>query len=99
MSTGLPNYKEFWQTLVSLSGESQNFDGNGQYTRFQPGGGDQTVSTGELPGLGRLFGNAAIKPIGSRPKRPARKPPYNRKFPCYKNKLPNLNSAQTGPGP
>ena len=99
LSTGLPNYKEFWQTLVSLSGESQNFDGNGQDTRFQPGGGDQTVSTGELPGLGRLFGNAAIKPIGSRPKRPARKPPYNRKFPCYKNKLPNLNSAQTGPGP
>ena len=26
------------------SGESQNFDGNGTYTRFQTGGGDQTVS-------------------------------------------------------
>ena len=45
--TGVENYKEFWQSQVALSGESQNFDGNGQYTRFQPGGGDQTFSTGQ----------------------------------------------------
>ena len=37
--TGVENYKEFWQSQVALSGESQNFDGNGGYTRFQPGGG------------------------------------------------------------
>ena len=98
LSTGIANYKEFWQTLVGLSGESQNFDGNGQYTRFQPGGGNQSVSTGALPGLGPLFGNAVLKPIGTRPQRPARRPPYNRTFPCYKDKLPNLNSAKTGPG-
>ena len=98
LSTGIANYKEFWQTLVGLSGESQNFDGNGQYTRFQPGGGNQSVSTGALPGLGPLFGNAILKPIGTRPQRPARRPPYNRTFPCYKDKLPNLNSAKTGPG-
>jgi hypothetical protein len=100
LSTGEQNYKEFWQTMTSLSGESQNFDGNGQYTRFQPGGGSQTVSTGPVAGEGgRLFGNAAVAPIGTRPRRPAHKPPYNRKFPCYKNPLPNLNAAQTGPGP
>ena len=44
--TGVENYKEFWQSQVALSGESQNFDGNGGYTRFQPGGGTQTLSTG-----------------------------------------------------
>jgi phospholipid/cholesterol/gamma-HCH transport system substrate-binding protein len=98
LSTGVENYKEFFQALTSLSGESQNFDGNGQYTRFQPGGGDQSISTGQLQGLGRLYGNAAVKPIGTRPARPARRPPYNRKVACYKNKLPNLASARTGPG-
>jgi virulence factor Mce-like protein len=98
LTTNIENYKEFFQTLTSLSGESQNFDGNGQYTRFQSGGGTQSISTGSISGLGPLFGNAAIKPLGSRPARPARKPPFNRKFPCYRNKLPNLNSARTGPG-
>jgi phospholipid/cholesterol/gamma-HCH transport system substrate-binding protein len=86
---------------VGLSGESQNFDGNGQYTRFQPGGGPQTFTTGptgvnELTGP-PLFGNPALTPLGSRPARPASKPPYNRRFPCYRNKPPNLK-ARTGPG-
>ena len=98
LSTGLPNYKEFWQGLVGLSSESQNFDGNGQYTRFQTGGGDQSVSTGVSPS-GKLFGNAAIAPLGTQPKRPRREPPYNSKVACYKNPLPNLNNAPIGPGP
>ena len=101
LSTGLPNYKEFWQTLTALASESQNFDGNGQYTRFQPGGGPNTFSTGPT-GVDRfvgpsLFGNPAATPVGTRPARPAHKPPYNRKFPCYRNKPPNL-AARTGPG-
>src|SRR3954464_1398934 len=45
LSTGLPNYKEFWQAMTSLSSESQSFDGNGSYTRFPTGGSNQTVST------------------------------------------------------
>ena len=99
LSTGLPNYKEFWQTMTSLSGESQNFDGNGSYTRFQTGGSKQTVSTGPTTTGGTpLFGNAAEAPIGTRPARPATKPPYNRKLACYKNALPNL-TAKTGAGP
>jgi phospholipid/cholesterol/gamma-HCH transport system substrate-binding protein len=101
LSTGIENYKEFWQTMTALSGESQNFDGNGQYTRFQTGGGPQTFSTGPT-GVDRfvgapLFGNPAITPQGTRPARPATKPPYNRKFPCYRNTPPNL-AARTGPG-
>jgi ABC-type transporter Mla subunit MlaD len=99
LSTGLPNYKEFWQTMTSLSGESQNFDGNGSYTRFQTGGSNQTVSTGQTVGGGPpLFGNAATAPLGTRPTRPAAKPPYNRTVPCYKSTPPNL-TATTGGGP
>jgi hypothetical protein len=68
-------------------------------TRFQTGGGPNTVSTGNLPGTGPLFGNAPLQPLGSRPVRPAQIPPKNRTFPCYRNPLPNLNAAVTGPGP
>jgi hypothetical protein len=102
LTTGLENYKEFWQAMVGLAGESQNFDGNGQYTRFQTGGGLNTLSTGNS-GFGDqggpnapLFGNYTLKPIGTRPARPAVKPPVNRKLACYKNKLPDLNSAKVG---
>jgi phospholipid/cholesterol/gamma-HCH transport system substrate-binding protein len=107
LSTGIENYKEFWQTMVSLAGESQNFDGNGQYVRFQTGGGTKMLSTGNSgttePGGGGtggpLFGNFILEPIGSRPARPATKPPVNRKKACYTNTLPDLNSAKVGAGP
>jgi phospholipid/cholesterol/gamma-HCH transport system substrate-binding protein len=99
LTTGIENYKEFFQTLVGLAGESQNFDGNGGYTRFQTGGGSQTVSTGALPGVGPLFGNALRQPIGTRPKMPSRRPPYRRDQLCYKQKLPDLNGAAIGGGP
>jgi phospholipid/cholesterol/gamma-HCH transport system substrate-binding protein len=99
LTTGIPNYKEFFQTLVGLSGESQNFDGNGQYTRFQPGGGDQTVSTGQVPGVGQLFANAVNAPLGTRPAFPGQRPPYRRDLDCYRNERPDLDSAAIGAGP
>jgi phospholipid/cholesterol/gamma-HCH transport system substrate-binding protein len=98
LTTGIENYKEFWQALVGLSGESQNFDGNGQYTRFQPGGGSQTISTGSVGLQGPLFGNATSAPLGTRPAFPRTRPPYNRDVPCYRNTPPDLNSARTGGG-
>jgi phospholipid/cholesterol/gamma-HCH transport system substrate-binding protein len=102
LSTGIENYKEFWQTLTGLSGESQNFDGNGSYTRFQTGGGSHFVSTGKAVGAGSSsvqFGNAIAQPIGDRPARPATRPPYNRKFACYRNPIPDINGAATASGP
>ena len=99
LTTGVPNYKEFFQGLVGLSGESQNFDGNGPYTRFPPGGGAQTVSTGSLPGVGPLFGNAVAPPLGTRPARPSQRPPYNRTAVCAKQQRPNLNDTRLGGGP
>jgi phospholipid/cholesterol/gamma-HCH transport system substrate-binding protein len=98
LSTGVENYKEFWYTMVGLAGEGQNFDGNGQYVRFQPGGGDQTVSLGTASAnVGQLFGNAIGKPLGTRPRFPGRRPPYSPTTPCFTNRLPNLNAAATGP--
>ena len=98
LSSGRENYKSFWYTMVGLAGEGQNFDGNGPYVRFQPGGGDQTFSTGRNQATGdRLFGNAAAKPIGTRPAFPGRRPPYRPDAACKDQKIPDLNGARVGP--
>ena len=99
LSTGIANYKEFLQAMVGLTGESQNFDGNGPYTRLQPGGGAATVKTGPVPGQGPLFGNAARRPLGTRPAYPGKRPPQRTDVRCDRNRRPNLSSARTGGGP
>jgi len=98
LTTGVANYKEAWQAVVGLAGESQNFDGAGQYTRFQAGGGAEPVFTGSSPS-GVLFGNAVAKPLGTQPKRPSSPPPKKTNVACYKQPLPNLDNAPIGPGP
>ena len=96
-STNEENYKEFWYSMVGLAGEGQDFDGNGPYVRFQPGGGDQTLSMGQSGDIpDKIFANAIAPPLGTRPAYPGKRPPYNSTFPCYKNPLPNLNGAPTG---
>jgi hypothetical protein len=99
LSTGAENYKEFWYTMVGLSGESQNFDGNGQYVRFQPGGsGTQSFSAGQSSLSGdSVFGQAPTKPIGTRPAYPGKRPPYRPDVPCDTQTIPDLNGAVTGP--
>jgi virulence factor Mce-like protein len=97
LTTGKENYKEFWYAMVGLAGEGQNFDGNGMYVRFQPGGGIQTVSTGKGTLSGEeLFGRNDLKPIGNRPIYPGKRPPYRPDVPCYTQKIPDLNGAPTG---
>jgi phospholipid/cholesterol/gamma-HCH transport system substrate-binding protein len=99
LSTGLRNYEEFFQGMVSLAGESQNFDGNGSYTRFMSGGGAFPVQTQQVQQQGSpLFGSATSPPVGTRPARGG-KPPYKPNAPCHKQKPPDLNAAQIGPGP
>jgi phospholipid/cholesterol/gamma-HCH transport system substrate-binding protein len=99
LSTGAENYKEFWYAMVGLAGEGQNFDGNGMYVRFQPGGGDQTISSGKVgPYTGdTLFANAVAPPIGTRPAYTGKRPPYKPHEPCYKQQMPDVNGAATGP--
>ncbi len=97
LTSGVENYKEFWYTMVALAGESQNFDGNGQYVRFEVGGGSQTLSTGRTSSGGDpLFGNAVVKPFGTRPRFPGRRPPYRPDVECATQRIPDLNGAATG---
>ncbi|MBX5468968.1 MAG: MCE family protein [Thermoleophilaceae bacterium] len=99
-ATGLPNYQEFWQSMVGLAGESQNFDGNGPYTRFQTGGGFFPVRTGRVTGtaIDTLYGNAIRPILGTQPTMPAKTPPIRTDVPCYRNGVPNL-TGRIGAGP
>jgi virulence factor Mce-like protein len=94
--SGAENYKEFMFTMVALAGEGSNFDGNGQYVRFQPGGGSNAVSLGEQGS--NLYGNA-FPGVGTQPRMPARKPPYNDDTDCYKSIKPDLNGPWAAKGP
>ena len=99
LTSGVENYKEFWYAMVGLAGESQNFDGNGPYVRFQTGGGSQSISTGAGgPGnlTSPLFGNVSEPPLGTRPAYPQRRPPYNSTAPCKDQRIPDLNAAKAG---
>jgi phospholipid/cholesterol/gamma-HCH transport system substrate-binding protein len=98
--TGVENYKEFWYTLVALSGESQNFDANGYMVRFQPGGGNQSFSTGTATGGDDpLVGNAVAAPLGTRPKYTGVRPPYKPEEPCHLQTRPDLNGKAAEKGP
>jgi phospholipid/cholesterol/gamma-HCH transport system substrate-binding protein len=102
-TTGMPSYKEFWYTMVGFAGEAQGFDGAGSYVRTATGGGDRLVQTGKLAnrpkGRDQLYGNALLPPLGSRPKRPSKIPPYKPDVACYTNPKPNLSGPAAGPGP
>jgi ABC-type transporter Mla subunit MlaD len=98
LTTGIENYKEFFQALQGFVGAGQNFTGNGVYTRFQPGGGAYPVQTGAVGPTGARFGNATAPPLGTRPAR-GPKPPYRPSTKCHTQPVPDLNAAQIGPGP
>jgi hypothetical protein len=94
------NYKEFFYALAGLAGESQNFDGNGYYVRFQTGGGTQAVSTGTATGgAAPLVGNTVKVPIGTRPRFPGKRPPYQPEATCHRQQRPNLNGPAAAKGP
>ena len=56
-STGQPNFREFFYSVVQLAGESQGFDCNGPFVRFQAGGGTQLV---RMPTTATGFGEKSI---------------------------------------
>jgi phospholipid/cholesterol/gamma-HCH transport system substrate-binding protein len=102
-TTGQPNYREFWYSTVQLAGESQVFDGNGSYVRFQAGGGP-VITKMDNPGGG--FGNDALyahnisDPIGTRPVVSDKKlPPIRADVACFKNPVPDLNGPLAAQGP
>jgi virulence factor Mce-like protein len=98
--TGRENYKDFFYAMVGLAGESQNFDGNGVYVRFQTGGGAQQVSLGQgSSGSPPQFGGLPTPPLGNRPFYPGKLPPYRPDKPCFKQKPPDLNGPAAAKAP
>ena len=69
-TTGVAELQGVLLALVGLSGERQNFDGNGLYVRFQTGGGSQTVAAREAGNpascSATTVGAAARQPAASR---------------------------------
>jgi len=99
LTTGIENYKEFFQSLAGLVGAGQNFTGSGVYARVQPGGGAYAVNTGPSQADTRTrYGNATAPPAGTRPARQP-KPPYRPNASCHQQPVPDYNSAKIGPGP
>jgi ABC-type transporter Mla subunit MlaD len=102
-TSGVANFREFWYLVVGFTGEAQNFDGNGQYTRVQSGGGSHVVRSTILPGRSiqdrQLAANAILPPLGTRPTHPDKKLPYKPKSTCYKQPKPDLNGPAAKAGP
>ncbi len=103
-STGQPNFREFFYGTVQLAGESQTFDANGPFVRFQAGGGPQLVRM-RSPGASSpqdafIWGNNIAAPLGTRPRLPAAgKPPFRMDVPCYRNAIPAINGPAAAIGP
>jgi ABC-type transporter Mla subunit MlaD len=96
-TSGVENYKEFWYSLVGLSGIGQGFDGNGTFTKFLVGNSGTTIKSApatlsgkHLEGL-QLLARSPLPPQGTRPAFPAEEPPYEPLVPCDTQSLPEFN--------
>jgi ABC-type transporter Mla subunit MlaD len=104
-STGQPNYREFFYSTVGLSGESQGFDGNGPFVRFQAGGGPQLVHMTQhqypsSPDRQNVWALNIANPQGTRPRlSPEGKPPFRMDVPCPTQAVPDLNGPAGNIGP
>lgn len=91
-SLGVENYKGLIYGLTGTNGESQNFSGNGIYSRIgvSVGPGNQRFET-----VGRAPSNSAV---GVRPVRPARRPPLRDDVACSTQPVPDPNAALSARG-
>ncbi|MGZ5312020.1 MAG: MlaD family protein [Solirubrobacterales bacterium] len=98
---GVPGYKEFAYAVTGYAGETQNYDGNGPYIRYQTGGGPLLLGS-QIPGGGfendAQYGRAVAPAIGTQPVM-GNKPPYRTDVPCYVNAIPDLNGPAAAIGP
>jgi hypothetical protein len=102
-STGQPNFREFFYGAVNIAGESQGFDGNGPFVRFQTGGGPDLVhmtQPGSSPGTTSMWANNISPVLGTRPRLPASgMPPVRMDVPCHTQDVPDLNGPAGAVGP
>jgi phospholipid/cholesterol/gamma-HCH transport system substrate-binding protein len=98
-SSGVEDYKEFWYSLVGLTGIGQGFDGNGAVLKALAGNSGQTLLSRKVAILGskpqksslQLLTHSPLTPLGTRPAYPAEEPAYQPLVPCYTQTLPNFN--------
>jgi phospholipid/cholesterol/gamma-HCH transport system substrate-binding protein len=97
LSSGRPVWQELGYVAVALASYAQDFDGSGNYPRALGGDGDQTVSTGAIPGEGQLFADVSQPLVGERPVwlGPDVPPPYRPDVPCSADPPVSL-AATTG---
>ncbi len=97
---------KFGYAVTGLAGETQDFDGNGPYIRFQTGGGSFGTNGGLVssPNAGGgfrdevMYGRAQSAPLATQPVQGS-KPPFRTDTPCYVNPIPDLNGPAAAPGP
>jgi virulence factor Mce-like protein len=102
-ASGQSNLNELLYGLVNLAGESQTFDGNGPYVRFQSGGGpvavksDNSISVSSLDTVN--VGNTIAAPQATRPTfETGAYPPVREDVPCSQNAIPDINGGPGLPG-
>lgn len=95
LSSGRPVWQDLLHALVGFAGGSQNFDANGPWARYMGTTGSDTISTGDVPGLGRLFGGTSEPLLGSRPlwRGSNGHPPLRPDQPCERQARPDLRAA------
>ena len=104
--TGQPNIRELFYGVAQLAGESQGFDGNGPFVRFQAGGGPQLV---RMPNpRGGLWRSPERRAVGAQRRGagrhpppasvsngpgPTTPPPFRMDVPCHTQDVPDINGA------
>jgi virulence factor Mce-like protein len=99
LSTGQPVWLDNLHGLGGSAGVMQDFDGNGPYLRYEGGLSDQSVSTGNVPGAGRLVGLTSKPLLGVRPVwNGPTPPPFAPNADCRTQPATSLK-ADTAPAP
>ncbi len=99
--TIVENYKEFWDALVGMAGEGQNFDGNGSYIRGAAPGGTNSVDFGDSKRTAThspVVANTPLPVLGTRPLLPRTPIGYSDTRPCAQDAVPDVNGPEAGPG-
>ena len=80
-TSGVEDYKEFWYSLVGLSGIGQSFDGNGTFTKFLVGNSGATLKSAPATLIGKNLKGSTCSPTRrcrrrarARPSRPPSRP-------------------------
>jgi hypothetical protein len=68
LSTNQPVWLELLHGLVGFAGAAQSFDANGYYNRYLGSTGNDSFSTGSVPGVGTLVGGTSQPILGARPR-------------------------------